>query len=418
VVVGDGFVSRYLANGSLDATFGVGGRAALPIIGRAVALTADGGIVVAGGGCDASACGFAAARYTATGVLDASFGNGGVAVVDFGGLQATAAAILVDSQGALVLAGAASGDAGSDFALAGLRADGRIDMSFGTGGRVVTDLGGADDAARSLVAAGSDFVAAGTSNGDFALVRYDRKGRPVKGWGESDGVTRTDFAGGVDRAWSIAVDADGRFVVSGNAELSPSKSVAAFARYTGAGLLDPAFGAGGKVTVDLGMPSAVAESVVVLPGGGIAAAGSAADDPHEIALFAFFVLDSSGALDSRFGDGGVATTSFFGGAGIQEARAAVLTSSGVVAAGYAMTSTSGDQATALARYRFRAVLRGDANGDGLVNIADAFALLNYLAAGGPAPQSNSDVNGDGLVDIRDVFYLIDYVYASGPAPVR
>jgi hypothetical protein len=61
---------------------------------------------------------------------------------------------------------------------------------------------------------------------------------------------------------------------------------------------------------------------------------------------------------------------------------------------------------------------GDASGDGVLDVADIFALLSYLFAGGPAPSPvlRADANGDGVVDVSDVFYLIQYLYAGGPPP--
>ena len=61
---------------------------------------------------------------------------------------------------------------------------------------------------------------------------------------------------------------------------------------------------------------------------------------------------------------------------------------------------------------------GDANGDGKVDIADVFLLVNYLYSGGPSPAAGTgNVNGDAKVDAEDVFYLINYIFAAGPAPV-
>jgi hypothetical protein len=59
---------------------------------------------------------------------------------------------------------------------------------------------------------------------------------------------------------------------------------------------------------------------------------------------------------------------------------------------------------------------GDANGDGVVNVADVFYLINYLFAVGPIPLGRANVNGVGSVDIADVFYLINYLFAGGQAP--
>ncbi len=59
---------------------------------------------------------------------------------------------------------------------------------------------------------------------------------------------------------------------------------------------------------------------------------------------------------------------------------------------------------------------GDANGDGVVTVADVFYLINFLFTGGSAPVGPADANGDGQVTVTDVFYLINYLFAGGPAP--
>jgi hypothetical protein len=61
--------------------------------------------------------------------------------------------------------------------------------------------------------------------------------------------------------------------------------------------------------------------------------------------------------------------------------------------------------------------KGDVNGDGVVDVADVFYLINTLFAGGPFPPGIANVNGDGSVTVADVFYLINYLFAGGPAPV-
>jgi hypothetical protein len=60
--------------------------------------------------------------------------------------------------------------------------------------------------------------------------------------------------------------------------------------------------------------------------------------------------------------------------------------------------------------------RGDANGDGFVDIADVFYLINFLFAGGPPTFGAADADGVGGLSIADVFFLINYLYAGGPAP--
>ena len=61
---------------------------------------------------------------------------------------------------------------------------------------------------------------------------------------------------------------------------------------------------------------------------------------------------------------------------------------------------------------------GDQNGDSLVDIGDAVALIAYIFADGPpaTPPEAADANCDGVVNVGDVVYLIRYIFADGPQP--
>ena len=63
-------------------------------------------------------------------------------------------------------------------------------------------------------------------------------------------------------------------------------------------------------------------------------------------------------------------------------------------------------------------LRGDINGDSLVNLADTIWLLNEFFQGGPdSPcMAAGDFNDDGLVDLADGVAILDYRFLDGPAP--
>ncbi len=61
---------------------------------------------------------------------------------------------------------------------------------------------------------------------------------------------------------------------------------------------------------------------------------------------------------------------------------------------------------------------GDVDGNGIVSISDAVFLINYIFAGGPAPNPllAGDADCTGAVSISDAVYLINYIFAGGPAP--
>lgn len=112
----------------------------------------QGGITAAGSVYSGGYLDFAVVRYGSDGVLDPTFGDRGIATVDFGGDDGVGG-LAVDGGGRLVLAGGTQspGTTAADFALVRLRPNGSIDDGFGAGGRVVTDFGGASDTANAVV---------------------------------------------------------------------------------------------------------------------------------------------------------------------------------------------------------------------------------------------------------------------------
>jgi hypothetical protein len=64
--------------------------------------------------------------------------------------------------------------------------------------------------------------------------------------------------------------------------------------------------------------------------------------------------------------------------------------------------------------------RGDANGDGMIDVSDVVYLLNYLFVQGPppVPLAAGDVTCDSVVDASDIVYLLNYLFVGGPAPCK
>ena len=131
-------------------------------------------------------------------------------------------------------------------ALAAFAAPGQPDAGFGSGGKVLTDVGGADYAASVALAPGGGLVAAGGSGDDVALARYDSAGRLDPAFGE-DGSVVTDLGSDDDAAAALVVQPDGKVVVAGQ-----RSGDLALLRYAADGTLDPTFDGDGVVVSDLG----------------------------------------------------------------------------------------------------------------------------------------------------------------------
>ena len=139
-------VARYTADGLLDPTFGSGGIVSTSFPGDAVAngvvLDSVGRIVVAGRA-TIPGTGFRVglARYTSAGILDATFGNGGQQTTLIPFMDCWANAVTLDYQGRILVAGTARSAKRSSFLLARYLAGGTLDTTFGTNGIVQTSFG-------------------------------------------------------------------------------------------------------------------------------------------------------------------------------------------------------------------------------------------------------------------------------------
>jgi hypothetical protein len=62
--------------------------------------------------------------------------------------------------------------------------------------------------------------------------------------------------------------------------------------------------------------------------------------------------------------------------------------------------------------------RGDADGDGAMNITDGIFVLNYLFLGGATPTCLEAANGndDAEINITDGIFILNYLFLGGNAP--
>jgi len=323
----DFFITRLLSNGTRDTAFHLA-HPTTNFPGNtvdeafAVALGPGGTIVVAG----RSGANTAVARYTATGALDPTFSGDGLLTHDFGG-GSEADDVAVIAGGKIVVAGREGTASGLPrVVLAQFNANGTIDATFGTAGRVnpaSTSIG----SAAALVVQGTKLVITGNVGLSTAgISRYNANGTIDGTFGT--GGTTTMQVGRFLNIRDLVADGSGRLVAVGMSAIldnfPDANSVVTLFRFSANGARDATFGCGGRVLTEvLGDGAATlynlaAGSTAVAAGndilvGGFAAAFDGTDFPPTDQLLARYLGNPPHAAGYGLlrGDGG---SSAFGGA--------------------------------------------------------------------------------------------------------
>jgi uncharacterized delta-60 repeat protein len=197
----------------------------------------------------------------ANGVLDPTFGTGGKLNFRLGGTTNLAADAALQPDGKIVIVGTAAPPGQSagfnDIGIARLNPDGTLDGTFGAGGMVITDFNGNEDGARVVV-----------------------------------------------------VLPDGKILVGGHRRTNASNSMNfALVRYNANGSLDTSFDGDGKVVTDF--PESLSEGISVLipqADGKFIAAGSlylGGPTPENSFQLAFVRYNQDGGIDTTYGNNGI-----------------------------------------------------------------------------------------------------------------
>ncbi len=424
---GDLGVLRFNADGTLDTTFGLSANTA-PVFsecragrittdfggedtGRSVYVQSDEKILVAGFSGVAvngvTSYDIAFARYNADGtraVLDTTFGINGKLSTDFGGND-YGRSVTVLNDGKILVGGSsvvAIGDA--DFVLARYNADGTLDTSFATSGKVITDFSSANDIGNSIkVQSDGKILVAGTSgtdtvSDDFALARYNSNGTLDTTFNGAGKLT-TDF-GGSESGMSVTILSDGKILVAGTSTLPGGNADFALARYNENGSLDSTFHGDGKLTTDFGGDD-TAQSVVLQSDGKILVAGSSIVIMDGVAMFnsnfALVRYNVDGSLDTTFHGDGRLTTDF--GSIASSGCSVILQGDGKILVAGNLTKADGTSDFALVRYNIDGSLDATFHGDGRFTMdfggsSDTCYSISMDADGKILVAGTSDIDGN------------------------
>jgi uncharacterized delta-60 repeat protein len=305
---------RYNTDGSLDTTFSEDGKVTTDISstfdsGTSVVIQTDGKILLAGtGNYD-----FALVRYNSDGTLDTTFDSDGQVTTEVGPYADSGESVTLQTDGKIIVAGYSYSTSGEDdFSLVRYNSDGSLDTTFGSNGKVITSSSSIDDKGESVIlqSDGKILVAGSSQNSsyyDFALARYNSDGSLDTTFG-SDGKVMTDLSGLYDFAYSVAIQTDGKILMAGRSAGNSGYDLA-LVRYNSDGSLDATFDGDGKVTTATGVDNPYhITGITIQANGKILVAGSSTNGSNTD--FALVRYNSDGSIDTTFGSDGKVTTDF------------------------------------------------------------------------------------------------------------
>jgi uncharacterized delta-60 repeat protein len=350
----------------------------------AVALQSNGKIVVAGSCVAFNVRSFCMARLESNGLLDASFGTGGIVNQIVGAGDANPRAMLIQPDGKIVMGGTCFDGTYDTLCAARFLPSGAFDLSFGVQGRRLvptsTTIRGYALALQpdgKILLAGSSFsstlmfVARFASNGDidnsYGLAGY---ANPAS----------ADVPNSIARA--VALQADGKALIAGYCDVGANATGFCIARFDANGAIDTTFGSNGIVKSSIGTAYAMATAIAIQNDGRIVVAGSCVVANYDFCLVR---LNDDGRIDTSFGTNGVVKINVIDANDFVYAMLIQPDGKIVVAGQCSESSAPSDAAMCIARYEggpFSARNCSlDIDGDGVVLGTTDQLILSRIARG-------------------------------------
>ena len=266
----------------------------------------DGSFILVGSGRNGSVTSGLMIKYNSSGLLDGSFANGKLEEN-----QKAFNAAYLDKNGSIIVAGADTNS--SKILVSKYLNDGTLDTSFGTAGHVNFSEGDDDSSAIDMAVLSDDrIVIANKAYYDddgnevyyLRLLAYDENGTRDTSFGSDDNVTFkldiNDSNVSVEPV-SLVVDNSDNIYVGSN--FTDTNGDILILKYTSNGEFDNSFGNNGKVFIDINSSTEYMTDMVLQNDGKILISGyyQGTISQYDHLLIR---LESNGALDSSFGDGG------------------------------------------------------------------------------------------------------------------
>ncbi|MGB3344062.1 MAG: T9SS type A sorting domain-containing protein [Aequorivita sp.] len=419
--------------GTLDPTFGTNGVVTTAVhpnynVAETTVVQTDGKILVAGNAGTPSTYQMAVARYNEDGSLDTSFGGEGTLRFPVGSVKSFVMDMAQQPDGKILLGGRTWDNVSGDFAVVRLNEDGSFDDNFGTNGifRIETAETEASEA-MALLDDGT-ILMVGYKDDNFTVAKINTDGSLDTTFGMNGWVVLT-FDGASSYADDLAIQGDGKIVISGFALNGQNRFQVAAARLNADGSTDNSFGTDGKVIFNVGEWNDFGEGVAIQSDGKILIGGhkwiSNIEQRHDLFVAR---LNTDGSIDTSYGNNGAATARLVDGANY--AGDMVLQADDKpILAGYTILQSEINMA--MVRFDTDGNLDSTFNGDGMVSFdyegredyCNAIALqpdnkiilAGYSYGGGGSEFEIARFLNDPLVGIQDQQNLAFHLY---PNPAR
>lgn len=419
-------------SGTLDPTFGTDGVVTTAVhsnynMAETTVVQADGKILVAGTAGTPSTYQMAVARYNEDGSLDTSFGNDGTLRIPVGPLKSFVMDMAQQPDGKILLGGRTWDNVSGDFALLRLNEDGSFDDTFGTNGIALIQTPETEASEAMTLLDDGKILMVGYRDDNLTAAKFNTDGSLDTSFGVN-GWAVVVFDNISSYADDVAIQDDGKIVISGFALNMDNRFQIAGARLNPDGSVDSSFGTNGTVLFNVGEWNDFGEGVVIQDDGKILIGGhkwiSNVQQKHDLFVSR---LNTDGSLDTSYGDNGTATARLVDGANY--ANGLVLQADGKpILAGY--TVLQGEINMAMVRFDTTGNLDSTFDGDGMVSFdyqgredycyaialqADnKIILAGYSYGGGGSEFEVARFLNDGTVGTED-FQNMEFRLYPNPA---
>jgi uncharacterized delta-60 repeat protein len=367
-------LARYLPDGNMDVSFGLNGFQFIVngwnSVAKAIVIQPDGKIIAGGFTLNnVNVMQFMLVRLNTNGSLDPAFSGDGIQISQMTDNDDLVNAIALQTDGKIVVAGAARTYAYQDFIVARYNADGNLDNSFSGDG---FDIPGVNEYQSTAGASASSLVIlpsgkimiAGTYRYSMgiAVAAYHADGTLDNGFGTA-GIIKDFKHSGRTVFEASAVQQDGKIITAGVTQRYPESLAFVVVRYNKDGSYDHSFSEDGIVIPNFGMGGAEASALAIQPDGRIVVAGYYWNGNTGKFDMAVIRLNPDGSPDKSFaGDGQLLTQ-------VRDYNVAtdlLIQPDGKIVVGGFTAFTNGSIDMALVRYNSDGTLDNTFSGDGML----------------------------------------------------